>query len=321
MTSLTDRYLYAVTRRLPVDVRDDVSRELRTTIEDTIDARSTDAPREIAERQTLIALGDPERLADEYRGGPRHLIGPVVYPHYVRLLKLLLLIVPPIAGVLAGLGLAVEGEVTVGRVITGVGGAMLTAALQAAFWCTLGFAIAERTGAVDEWANRPWDPDLLEEEPGPRQVGWGDGVFEICLLLVLLVLLVVGHNPLVPAADGTQVPLFGPVPAGLRAGLAIVVAAALVLAVWILVRGRWSYPLAVVNLVLNVAFAAGAWWLLLGGSLITDDTRSAIGGTVPWDSVDLALRVTAAVIVVISVWDTGSGFVKAHQAQTLVRND
>jgi hypothetical protein len=311
--------VYAVTRHLPPETRDDVALELRATIEDTIDGQSDRVPREVAEREALAALGDPERLADAYRGGPRYLIGPVVYPHYLRLLKLLLIIVAPIAGGLAGLGLALEGDVTAGEVITGVVGAMVTAALQVAFWCTLGFVIAERTGAIDEWANRPWDPDTLESEPPPRQIGWGEGVFELRLLLVLLVLLAFGPNPLVTASDGSKIPLFGPVPTGLRVALVVVLAASIVLAVRNLVRGRWSYPAAVANLVLNLAFVIGALWLLLGGNLISESSRAALAGVVPLNGLDVALRVAAGLVVVIVVWDSVEGFVKAHQAATAPR--
>lgn len=313
MSSLTDRYVHAVTRRLSPDTRDDVALELRTTIEDSIDARAEGVPREVAERQALTELGDPERLADGYRGGPRYLIGPVVYPHYLRLLKLLLSIVPPVAGALAALGLAVEGDVTVGQVVTGVLGAMVTAAVQVAFWCTLGFAIAERTGAIDEWAKRPWDPDTLEEEPAPRQIDWGEGVFELCLLLVLLVLLTFGPNPVVTTTEGSPVQLFGPVPLGLRVGLAVVVVAMIVVAVRNLVRGWWSYAMAIVNVVLNVAFVALVTWLLLGGELISESTQAALG-TVPWGDIDLALRIAAGVIVVIAAWDSVTSLLKARQA-------
>jgi hypothetical protein len=58
MSTLTDRYVHEVVRRIPVDQRDDVAAELRTTIADTVDARDSGD----AERDVLTEMGDPIRL-------------------------------------------------------------------------------------------------------------------------------------------------------------------------------------------------------------------------------------------------------------------
>jgi hypothetical protein len=65
-SSLTKRYVYAVTRRLPEEQRTGVGEELRGTIADRIDALTADRPDSDStanERLALEELGDPDRLA------------------------------------------------------------------------------------------------------------------------------------------------------------------------------------------------------------------------------------------------------------------
>ena len=92
MTSLTDRYVDATVRDLDQAQRHDVERELRTTIEDMVDARVRDGAgdRAVAEREVLLELGDPMRLAADYAGRPLDLVGPRAYPQWRRVTTLLL---------------------------------------------------------------------------------------------------------------------------------------------------------------------------------------------------------------------------------------
>ena len=66
--TLTDRYVAATLRSIPVDKRDDIDRELRASITDAVDARveSGSDPAE-AEERVLTELGDPARLAAAIR--------------------------------------------------------------------------------------------------------------------------------------------------------------------------------------------------------------------------------------------------------------
>src|SRR5690606_9194890 len=89
-STLTDRYVWSVTRHLGSDTGPDVARELRGTIMDTVEAKieaGTDPAR--AEEEALTELGDPDVLAGQYGEKPRYLVGPGMYPGYVRLLKTL----------------------------------------------------------------------------------------------------------------------------------------------------------------------------------------------------------------------------------------
>ena len=107
-TTLTDRYVDAVTRRLPEASRDDVGRELRATIHDTVESRP-DLDRGVAEREALVALGDPERLAASYAGRGLYLIGPSVFLLWRRVLLVLLSIVPAVVALVTIVVAILEG--------------------------------------------------------------------------------------------------------------------------------------------------------------------------------------------------------------------
>src|SRR5690625_3189316 len=100
-TSLADRYISATINELPADLHDEVRPELQASIAEAEEARMAQGEdRETAERAVLTELGDPAVLAAGYADRPLQLIGPGYYLPWLRLLKLLLMIITPILFVL-----------------------------------------------------------------------------------------------------------------------------------------------------------------------------------------------------------------------------
>ncbi|SFE03652.1 hypothetical protein SAMN05216238_107149 [Lentibacillus persicus] len=86
---MIERYIYAVTKRLPEAQRDDVAEELRGLIEDMLDERRQN--RHVTEadvEDVLLGLGHPRNLARKYRGNNKYLIGPELYDLYILVLKI-----------------------------------------------------------------------------------------------------------------------------------------------------------------------------------------------------------------------------------------
>lgn len=173
-SSLTERYVYAVTRRLPEDQRTDVGEELRGTIADRIDslaAERPDADSTANERLALEELGDPDRLAASYTGYRLHLIGPELYPAWKRLLKALLAVAVPSVTIVVAVIDAFSGE-PFGEVLGGALALAVNLAIEITFWVTLVFAIVER--AADGGAHLSsslsvgWDVDQLPDLPKQR---------------------------------------------------------------------------------------------------------------------------------------------------------
>ena len=159
---LIDRYIYAVTERLPEDLRDDVARELRTNIEDML----PENPEEKDVRSVLEKLGNPIKLSNEYRPEKKYLIGPDLYDSYIFVLKLVIGIAVIVFVSLSLLG-AVSNQTDKINIIdysAALFGDILAAAFQGAIqaflWVTVVF---ERTG-IDKGGKYPLTTNYFHME-------------------------------------------------------------------------------------------------------------------------------------------------------------
>ncbi|HLR66794.1 MAG TPA: hypothetical protein VK105_06585, partial [Virgibacillus sp.] len=97
---LVDRYIYAVTQKLPQAQRRDIADELHGLIEDMRDERAeTSKTSENDIEEVLLELGNPRELADKYRGTKRYLIGPNIFDTYILILKIVLIVISSLIGV------------------------------------------------------------------------------------------------------------------------------------------------------------------------------------------------------------------------------
>ncbi|MEV0838626.1 hypothetical protein AB0I55_03610 [Actinocatenispora sera] len=160
MDTLTERYVQEVVRRIPAASREDVGRELRATIADTLEARD-EPDRAGAERAVLTEMGDPIRLAARYADRPLALIGPDVYPMYVRVLTMLLATVLPVVVVVSMVADLVEHNDLGSAIGSGIG-SVITVGAQLFAWSTLAFFLLSRYQRRDERARTTaWTPDAL----------------------------------------------------------------------------------------------------------------------------------------------------------------
>ncbi len=92
---LMERYIYAVTRRMPSKQKTDVANELRALIGDMLEERCGEAgPTETDMRVVLTELGTPNELYEKYEGGgEKCLIGAPYYESYLLVLKIVLVCV------------------------------------------------------------------------------------------------------------------------------------------------------------------------------------------------------------------------------------
>ena len=189
MKNLIERYIYDVVCRLPEKERGDVESELRANIYDMLSEEPSDAEIEAV----LLGLGYPGTLAENYRQKPRYLISPAMYDFYIRTLKLVLPLIGVLVMVITGLLEIVKslaGDATTApKLISSVFAAGISggfeAALQALFWITLGFAIAERTGAVDkikaEWTIKDLPDEIVDSR---SQISLIESIIElVCTIL------------------------------------------------------------------------------------------------------------------------------------------
>lgn len=145
---LIERYVYAVTRHLPVKMRKDVETELKSLISDMLEERCGDAiPDERQMKAVLNELGTPTELAEKY--SPDHEKALISAPYYIKykfIMKIVLLA--------AALGLTLTGVITF---FTETGttwyvsgtrwvGTLFTGLVMAFGIVTIIFAVLERKG-------------------------------------------------------------------------------------------------------------------------------------------------------------------------------
>ncbi|MEU4643926.1 permease prefix domain 1-containing protein [Micromonospora sp. NPDC023814] len=310
MTSLTDRYLAATLRSVPVARREEIATELRASIEDMVEGRTTGGQDgTAAEREVLTELGDPARLAARYSDRRLQLIGPTYYLAWERLLKLLLSFVPATAGVIVGLLAATDGENAGGAVGEGIATA-LTVALQIAFWVTLVFAVLERTRTPLHLPD--WSVDQLPEGPGDRQITLTDTAASIGFLAIFIAYLPMQHfRSFVPADGDGNLPILDPALWSFWLPFLIAVLVATVgLEIAKYRAGRWTWPLVGANAVLDLAFAVPVVWLMSTDRLLNPDLVARFEWLGEGENLNTVATIVVAGSALIVLWDVVESVVK-----------
>lgn len=306
--TLTDRYIDATARSLPAGAQGDVREELRASIADAVEARleQGEDPRS-AECAVLTELGDPAVLAAGYADRPLQLIGPRFYLTWLRLLRTLLLIIPPIAMLGAGVAHAIIGA-SVGEAIAEAIAIGLSVIVHLCFWVTLVFVVLERTGAE---TGTTWDVDQLPEQRSPG-TGRADLIPSLVLIAIMLGALAWDVTRGLAVIDGSTLQALHP---SLWPGWILALAALLLLeaglAVANFVRGRWTTAAAIINTALAVAFVSWALTLLGRDRLLNPELLELARDS----GVDAGTTYTLGVVLVVcivggSAWDSIDGWLK-----------
>jgi|GEM_PF-440994 len=104
MNDYIERYVYAVTKRLPEKNREEVGKELMSMIWDMLPEQPTDEQIE----KVLYDLGDPRVLASNYQEKKHYLISPVWFEDYIRVLKIVLIVVGSVSLIFGLYGALIE---------------------------------------------------------------------------------------------------------------------------------------------------------------------------------------------------------------------
>lgn len=311
--TLTDRYIWAVQNSLPENQRAEIDRELRATIADTIDAKlAAGSDPATAEREVILELGDPYRLAAGYADRPLQLIGPKLFPDYIRLLKVLYAIVLPVAAAGILLGQLLSQPENIGEAIGSSVGVVISVAVHIGFWTTLVFAVIERSPETT-WSS--WDPDTLPQLPVGNTINVSDTLASIVWMVIILGGIVWGQVwPMFRDAAGAVIPLFDQsLWSFWLPYLLAVTVLELVFHVVLYRRGKWSWPLAIINLVLGAAFIIPLLWLLLTEQLI-NPAFLAVAEIAPLFAADGVVTIVLAVVMIAAgLASAVTGFVRASR--------
>lgn len=166
MKNYIERYIYAVTKRLPEASREDVKEELNAHINDMLPKQPTEHDIE----QVLKSLGSPRRLANNYQEDKEYVISPLYYHDYINTLKIVLIIIfslQIVLGTIDGI-INLESNNFFEQVFEIIGSALGNAwsGLFTGFaWVTIIFWIIDRNmrKKPDEWSMKD-----LPELPHPK---------------------------------------------------------------------------------------------------------------------------------------------------------
>jgi len=196
MMDWIERYIYEVTRRLPEKDREEVSRELYSNICDMLPENASEE--EI--KAVLNGFGPPAALSEQYRQKPRYLISPAMYDYYIRTLKWAIPLVGCILfviGAIIGVTDAIQNEtVNAAALLSGVISNGLSIGISAAFqalvWVTIGFVIADRTGAKIKPFHGEWTVDQLNDVivDDKKRIPLSDSITELVMTAVFTVLFI-----------------------------------------------------------------------------------------------------------------------------------
>lgn len=197
--NLIDKYVTEVGKHLPlIKGREDIEKELKSTLEDMLEDRVEQAGRasdEAMEIELLKEYGPPQKVASTYNPHP-YLIGPRMFPLFLMVLKIVIAVVVTVLLVIAGIRAVTVSPMMGAEFMEVLGsgfGNALSAAIAAFGNVVLVFAILERVlpekeiGGFD--SEEGWDPTSLAKEPDPDTVKRGDLIVEIVFTLIGLAIL------------------------------------------------------------------------------------------------------------------------------------
>jgi hypothetical protein len=193
---LINRYLQAVKFWLPTKQKQDIIAELSEDIRSQIEDRESELGRRLNESEIAAILkqrGRPVLVANRFLP-QEHLIGPVLFPIYIFVLKIVtaFYMVP---WILAWIGLAVSRAAHSGQSLIASVGSFWTAFWPMAFFMIGGittvFAILERVEAKSRCLEE-WDPRKLPPVRDPNRIPRANSIVEVVANLVFCIWLIGG---------------------------------------------------------------------------------------------------------------------------------
>ncbi|HCR71124.1 MAG TPA: hypothetical protein DIW23_06745 [Anaerolineae bacterium] len=263
---LIERYVSEVGKNLPlIKGREDIEKELRSTLEDMLEERAEKAGRpadEAMEIELLKEYGSPNKVAMTYNPQP-YLIGPRMFPFFLTVLKIVIPIVVIVLLVLTGIQAVTEtplmGREFINIIGDGLAG-IVSAAITATGYIIVIFAILERVlpdSEIDDLkTDEDWNPALLTEND-PDSVKRGDLIAEIAFSFVGLAILnlypeILGMS-FFSDGDFFFVPMFSDIFLKFVPWINAIFLIEIVLDIYLLRKAIWTIGTRIVNIILSVA--------------------------------------------------------------------
>ncbi len=285
---LIERYIYAVVKKLPNNLKDDVSKELRSLIDDMLTERCKDVtPSDKDIKVVLTELGTPNELYEKYNPDTKKcLIGSPYYSTYKYVLKIVL--------ICTGIGLVIStiiaGIIDIckdGSVVSEASGVInfqpwislfvnlftnLPIGLIMGFaFVTLLFAFFYHKGIKIDTTN---NLDSLPPVPKKTQrISKTEPIISICFLTIFLIVFLIVPEILCVIVTNPHelVPIFNT--EAVRSAWYILVlfsSAGVIREIIMLFEGQYNKKVMVSSIIANAASALFAVWWLLRDNIINE---------------------------------------------------
>ncbi len=320
--NLLDRYVAEVGKNLPLlKGREDIEKELRSTLEDMLEDRISTTGRmrdETMEIELLKEYGSPQKVAATYNPQP-YLIGPRLFPFFLMVLKIVITVIVTVLLILTGIRAATDtpfmGMEFVNIVGKGLGG-IVSAAIAAFGNVVIVFAILERvlpekeiSGFNDE---KDWNPASLAKEPDPDSVKRGDLIAEIIFTFLGLALLnlypeILGAS-IFTGGELFFIPMFSEVFFNFLPWINAIFFAEIVLDIYLLRNAVWTPITRIAKILIQIASIVLAVIILRAPNIIgfTADSfknipDSSIDGELLLKIFSLSFSIALTVVIIVAV--------------------
>ncbi|HCB02526.1 MAG TPA: hypothetical protein DEP19_09100 [Anaerolineae bacterium] len=313
--SLIDRYVAEVGRHLPSSEREDIEKEIRSTLEDTLEENTQKGkPANDENISTVLKqFGDPELLAQKYSPRKSYLIGRTWYEIYIQILKRVLGTALPIVW-LVQIFVKHDASDKLGQVLTQSFGATFNIGIHVWFWITITFVILEHVGVkpseLDGNKNREWSPERLPALPKKRQISFTDAITDLITSVVSIVggivLLSISPTTLHPALFTVWVPIF--------LGITVL---SFIHELFKLKTGNWTPALMITNVILNLVLIGFAIAFYTSQQFINPVVFAELPQKMQ-ESIIWTIGISTAILVGIFAWSIYNSIVMSRRLQKQV---
>jgi hypothetical protein len=187
MSDLIDRYVHAVGRQLPRDRRADIEAELRSALNDSLEARGQGEPTQDQVIAILKEFGKPENVAASYWPEGQYLIGPRLFPLFRMVVGIALTVFVIVQLVLVGVT-AIFNPAELPSI--DFFSDLINSAFMAFGVIVIVFAVLQRFGVRPEQEKEDWNPLDLPAAEESDDIKRGDLVVEMIFTLIFLAVLI-----------------------------------------------------------------------------------------------------------------------------------
>lgn len=294
--NILNAYLEEIRHHLPLKNRTDIIEEIRSVLIDMIEERNPNPgsdPDEATIKAVLREYGPPRKVALQYATHQR-LIGPQIFPVYLQVLKIVLIVVAAlnIVGLIVSIVSGSIGDSGLFVALLETVGGLFSSLFTAFGIVTLTFILIERT-TPQQWqieVEEDWSPDDLEKVEDKQRVKIPELAVEITLGMIFIVLINVYLDRIgiyyLGDAGWVSAPILNDNILRYIPWITATAVLDIALNLYLIRKEFWDVPASLAKVILNVVKIAVLFAIIVGPAIITVSPAA-------WEALNIDLGFTA----------------------------